>query len=181
MFLLFCTSSVALHRYCAFEETVTSSRLYGLTLIKKDLHLQVGLFKYRNVRQLQVQTAHDVFLTRAPGVNSIDDCVVLDQCCLGLPVADRAARSLSSASGPAARDQGRQWWWWAGPAVHTLAGTSCRLMCSGKGGASSKDQSQLWVLWHVGRPCWVSPGCRYGSEGPESELGGQCAGAQLGR
>lgn len=123
MFLLFGTSPVALHRYCAFEETVTFSRLYGLTVIKKDLRLQVGLFWYRNVRQLQVQTAH-VLLTRAPGVNSIDDCVVLDQCCLGLPVADRAARSLSSVSGPAARDQGRQWWWWAGPAVHTLTGTS---------------------------------------------------------
>lgn len=85
MFLLLGTSPVALHRYCAFEETVTSSRLYGLTVIKKDLRLQVGLFWYRNVRQLQVQTAHNVLLTRAPGVNSIDDCVVLDECCLGLP------------------------------------------------------------------------------------------------
>lgn len=105
MFLLFCTSPVALHRYCVetFEETVTFSRLYGLTVIKKDLRLQVGLFWYRNVRQLQVQTAHDDPVDSGPGVNSIDDCVVLDQCFLGLPVADRAARSLSSASGPAAR------------------------------------------------------------------------------
>lgn len=72
MFLLFFMSPVALHRNCAFEEAVMSSRLYGLTLVKKDLHLQVGLFRYQNVRQPQVQTAHDVLLTQAPGVNSID-------------------------------------------------------------------------------------------------------------
>ena len=89
MFLLFFMSPVALHRNCAFEETVTSSRLYGLTLVKKDLHLQVRLFRYQNVRQLQVQTAHDVLLTRAPGVNNIDDCVVLGQSCLGSSVTER--------------------------------------------------------------------------------------------
>ena len=90
-------SPVALHRYCAFEETVTSSRLYGLTLVKKDLRLQVGLFWYRNVRQLQVQT-HSVLLTRAPGVNNIDNCMVLGQCCLGSSMTDGAVRSLGSAS-----------------------------------------------------------------------------------
>lgn len=155
---MFFMSPVALHRYCAFEETVTSSRLYGLTLVKKDLRLQVGLFWYRNVRQLQVQTAHDVLLPRAPGVSNIDNCMVLGRCCLGSSVTDRAVSSLSSASSLAARVQGRQWWWWPGPVAHTLAGTSCRHTCSGKGGASSKDQSQLWVHWHLGRPCWVSPG-----------------------
>lgn len=67
----------------AFKEAVTSFRLFGLTSIKEDFHLQVGHARAcfdpessgagHLVGVLGLVGLY-VFSTGAPGVHSIDDC-----------------------------------------------------------------------------------------------------------
>lgn len=86
---------------CTFEEAVTSSRLYGLTSIRKDLHLWLehagARCDPRSSSGSGVEGQHQVLSTQATGVYSINNCVVLGECCGASTVAARAVGVLSSA------------------------------------------------------------------------------------
>lgn len=53
----------------------------------------------------------DIFLAQAGGVNSFENCVVLDKCCWLYAVPARTIGILSDAFTSMTRDQSRQQWW----------------------------------------------------------------------
>lgn len=98
----------ALHSVCTFEEVVTSSRLYGLTSVRKELHLYRGWWHTGACCDLGLVAhstkcrdlwRHGVVTAQAAGVRIVN-YIVLSEHCGRSAVAGRAAGVLSDASGP---------------------------------------------------------------------------------
>ena len=73
-----------------FGDTVISSRLYGLTVVKEDFYLWMGHAEVcyglrsscagHQVQECVVAPGSDVSWAQIAGIHSVDSCVVLGEC-----------------------------------------------------------------------------------------------------
>lgn len=116
----------ALHRCCAFKEEVTSSRLHGLTLVWKDLHLQVGACSDLGSTGAGCQMQDWVVGVMSHPLRPLGSTALTI-------VTARAVGDLSGTTGPVAWDLGRHWWWLElVVCTDSVAGANCRCLCSAK-------------------------------------------------